>query len=134
MRVPFGRRSVIGLVVDLPEESDLPAEQLKAIEEILPAPVLPADWFRLTGFCASYYQAPLGEVMLIGPAAGLRGSTRRRRARRRRRKAAARRRTRMTDEQAAAIDAVRAIGGERAQARACCSASPAAARPRSICA
>ena len=68
MRVPFGRRSVIGLVVDLPAESDLSAAQLKAVEEILPAPVLPADWFRLTGFCASYYQAPLGEVMLSAPA------------------------------------------------------------------
>ena len=25
---------------------------------------------RLTGFCASYYQAPLGEVSAVGPAAG----------------------------------------------------------------
>ena len=68
---PFGRRQVIGLVVDLPAESDLSAAQLKAVEEILPAPVLPADWFRLTGFCASYYQHPLGEVMLSAPPAGL---------------------------------------------------------------
>jgi len=66
VRVPFGRRSVIGIVVSVLDAgaSDVPAGQLKAIEAILPEPRLPADWFRLAEFCASYYQAPLGEVML----------------------------------------------------------------------
>jgi primosomal protein N' (replication factor Y) len=27
-------------------------------------PPLPADWFRLTEFCADYYHVPLGQVML----------------------------------------------------------------------
>lgn len=72
VRVPFGRRSVMGIVVELPTESDYSREQLKAIEAILPEPRLPADWFRLTEFCSAYYQAPLGEVMLSTLPAGLR--------------------------------------------------------------
>jgi primosomal protein N' (replication factor Y) len=72
VRVPFGRRSVMGVIVDLPEDSDYSPEQLKSVEAILPEPRLPADWFRLTEFCASYYQAPLGEVMLSTLPAGLR--------------------------------------------------------------
>jgi primosomal protein N' (replication factor Y) len=73
VRVPFGRRSKIGIIVDVLAESEHPAAQLKAVEEILrDLPVLPADWFRLTEFCAAYYQAPLGEVMLSTLPAGLR--------------------------------------------------------------
>ncbi|MCP5267634.1 MAG: primosomal protein N' [Zoogloeaceae bacterium] len=72
VRVPFGRRSVIGVIVELPEHSDFLPAQLKPVEEILPEPVLPAAWFRLARFCASYYQAPLGEVMLSTLPAGLR--------------------------------------------------------------
>ncbi len=71
VRVPFGRRSVIGIVTALPESSDVPEAQLKPVEEILAEPRLPADWFRLAEFCASYYQAPLGEVMLAALPAGL---------------------------------------------------------------
>ena len=33
---------------------------------------MPADWFRLSEFCAAYYQVPLGEVMLTTLPAGLR--------------------------------------------------------------
>ena len=63
--VPFGQRSKIGIIVALPASSDFPAAQLKWVENILrDLPALPADWFRLTEFCASYYHAPLGEVML----------------------------------------------------------------------
>ena len=35
VRVPFGRRSVIGVIVDLPASSDFAAEQLKPVEAIL---------------------------------------------------------------------------------------------------
>ncbi len=73
VRVPFGRQSKIGIVVDLPEASDFPEAQLKTIEAVLrDLPSLPADWFRLSEFCAAYYQAPLGEVMLSTLPAGLR--------------------------------------------------------------
>ncbi|MFZ2853090.1 MAG: primosomal protein N' [Rhodocyclaceae bacterium] len=73
VRVPFGRRSRIGVIVDVLAESDHPAAQLKSVEAILrDLPALPDDWFRLTEFCAAYYQVPLGEVMLSTLPAGLR--------------------------------------------------------------
>jgi primosomal protein N' (replication factor Y) len=73
VRVGFGKRSCIGVIVALSDVSELPVEQLKPIEAVLrDTPALPADWFRLTEFCASYYQTPLGEVMLSTLPAGLR--------------------------------------------------------------
>ena len=73
VRVPFGRKSRIGIVVELPETSDFPVAQIKTIEAVLrDLPALPADWFRLSEFCSVYYQAPLGEVMLSTLPAGLR--------------------------------------------------------------
>lgn len=65
VRVPFGNRAKIGILVELPETSDFPVTQLKTLESVLrDGPPLPPDWFRLCRFCAEYYQAPLGEVML----------------------------------------------------------------------
>ena len=65
VRVPFGNRAKIGILVELPETSDFPVMQLKTLESVLrDGPPLPPDWFRLCRFCAEYYQAPLGEVML----------------------------------------------------------------------
>ena len=73
VRVPFGRQAKIGVVVELPESSDFTPEQLKSVEAVLrDLPPLPADWFRLCEFCAAYYQAPLGEVMISTLPAGLR--------------------------------------------------------------
>jgi primosomal protein N' (replication factor Y) len=71
VRVPFGRRSVTGVIVELPAASEFAPEQLKPVDEILREPCLPADWFRLCEFCSAYYQAPLGEVMLSTLPAGL---------------------------------------------------------------
>ncbi len=71
--VPFGRKSRIGIIIELPESSEIAAGQLKSIEDILRnLPALPEDWFRLCEFCASYYQAPYGEVMMSALPAGLR--------------------------------------------------------------
>ena len=73
VRVPFGTKSRIGVLVELPESSEVSEHQLKDVEAILHdlAP-LPAEWFRVCEFCANYYQAPLGEVMLSTLPAGLR--------------------------------------------------------------
>ncbi|MES2770856.1 MAG: primosomal protein N', partial [Pseudomonadota bacterium] len=65
VRVPFGRQSKIGIIVNLLRESALAPTKLKLLEEVLTdLPALPAEWFALTQFCSSYYQAPLGQVML----------------------------------------------------------------------
>ncbi|HPT49479.1 MAG TPA: primosomal protein N' [Accumulibacter sp.] len=73
VRVPFGRQQKIGIVVDLITETDVPVDQLRCIDGVLrDEPPLPPDWFHLTGFCADYYHAPLGQVMLSTLPAGLR--------------------------------------------------------------
>ena len=73
VRVGFGTRACIGVIAALADASEIPAAQLKPVEAVLrDVPPLPTDWFRLAEFCASYYQAPLGEVMLSTLPAGLR--------------------------------------------------------------
>jgi len=65
VQVPFGRRTMVGIIVELPAASDLPSEQLRPIEGVLrDLPGLPDDWLRLAEFCAGYYHAPPGQVML----------------------------------------------------------------------
>ena len=73
VRVPFGKKSKIGIIVGLPEDSDFPTQQLKSVEGVLrDLPALPPDWFRLSEFCAAYYHSPQGEVMLSTLPASLR--------------------------------------------------------------
>lgn len=63
--VPFGRRKLIGIVVALPQEPAVAAEHIKDVEQVLDdVPPLPQDWLRMATFAATYYQRPLGEVML----------------------------------------------------------------------
>lgn len=65
VRVPFGRQMRIGVLTALPEHSELAETRLKDADAVLrDLPPLPAEWFRLCEFCAAYYHAPLGEVML----------------------------------------------------------------------
>ncbi|NYT36289.1 primosomal protein N' [Allopusillimonas soli] len=63
--VPFGRRKLIGVVVDLPAFPELDETLVRDVDQVLgDLPALPADWLRLAAFAASYYQRPLGEAML----------------------------------------------------------------------
>ena len=63
--VPFGRRKLIGVVVDNPAEPSYEPRQIKPIEEVLrDLPPFDEAWLRLARFAAEYYQRPLGEVML----------------------------------------------------------------------
>lgn len=63
--VPFGRRTLVGVVVGHPEAPAIAPAQVKAIEQVLQdLPPFPEDWLRLATFAADYYQRPLGEVML----------------------------------------------------------------------
>jgi len=74
--VPFGPREVMGLIVGVVAETDVPAGKLKdalAIRSQL-AP-LSAQWLALAGFAADYYQRPLGEVALPGLPKNLRAPT-----------------------------------------------------------
>jgi primosomal protein N' (replication factor Y) (superfamily II helicase) len=63
VRVPFGRQRLIGLIVETANSSQLPAERLKPILEVLDAtPVLDAGLLELLAWAAQYYHHPIGEV------------------------------------------------------------------------
>jgi len=62
--VPFGKKRLVGLIVELANESEVPASRLRSAEKILRevAP-LKREWLELAKFCSAYYQRPLGEVV-----------------------------------------------------------------------
>ncbi len=73
VHVPFGQRQKVGIIVEVAGDSELPLDQLKVVASVLrDLPRLPAAWLRLTRFCAAYYHAPLGQVMLSTLPVGLR--------------------------------------------------------------
>ncbi len=64
VRVPFGRRRLVGTVVELADSSELPLERLKPILEVLdPKPLLDAAALELIRWTADYYHHPIGEVL-----------------------------------------------------------------------
>lgn len=63
--VPFGRRKLVGVVVENVAEPSIDPAQIRDVEQVLEdLPPMPADWLRMARFAAEYYQRPLGEVML----------------------------------------------------------------------
>jgi primosomal protein N' (replication factor Y) len=75
VRVPFARRSTLGVVVDLAEHSELPDERLSQPEAVLESGV-PAELIELAlWMAAEYCSTParaLGLVLAPGAAAGMR--------------------------------------------------------------
>ncbi len=64
VRVPFGRREMIGVVLGEVAQSELPASRLKAITQPLDAcAVLPPPILSLLRWAADYYHHPIGEVI-----------------------------------------------------------------------
>jgi primosomal protein N' (replication factor Y) len=64
IRVPFGRREGVGIVVALAEHSDIAVGKLRSASELLdPTPVLDAGLLALLRWCADYYHHPIGEVL-----------------------------------------------------------------------
>ena len=63
VRVPFGRREVIAVVIQGTAESALTDKQLKpALEYLETEPVLPDTLFRALIWASEYYQHPVGDV------------------------------------------------------------------------
>lgn len=73
VRVPFGKRSLVGLVVaGIPAPAEQ-GRQYKTVEQVLDdQPVAPAEWLASLQWAADYYQHPLGEVVAAALPAGLR--------------------------------------------------------------
>ena len=64
VRVPFGRREMVGVVVGTVEHSELPRNRLKQVMRILDeAPFIPPTLLKLLQWVADYYHHPLGEVI-----------------------------------------------------------------------
>ena len=63
VRVPFGRRTVTGVLMEVCEHSDFPRERLKRASSLLDAdPLLPDEIVTLLRWAADYYQHPVGDV------------------------------------------------------------------------
>jgi len=76
--VPFGRQRKVGVVVARAARSAVPVERLKAIERVVDdVPPLAERDLDLFGFCAAYYQRPLGEVIAASLPPRLRQASRR---------------------------------------------------------
>ncbi len=73
VRVPFGKRTLVGIVLKTADQSDVPLARLKQILEVLdPEPLLDATLLRLLLWAAAYYHHPVGEVIQSALPLGLR--------------------------------------------------------------
>ena len=65
--VPFGRREVVGVIIEIVTTTDVAPDKLKSAILVRTdlSPLAP-QWQALCLFAADYYQRPLGEVMLPG--------------------------------------------------------------------
>lgn len=62
--VPFAGRRLIGVVVDIVNDSDVPFDKLKPVQHVFDDVVFDAQLFKLLKFCADYYHYPLGQTMI----------------------------------------------------------------------
>ncbi|HKW36582.1 MAG TPA: primosomal protein N' [Burkholderiales bacterium] len=73
--VPFGKKSFVGVIVEVASESRVPPSRLRSAEKILrDVPPLDRRWLDLAKFCSGYYQRPLGEVLAAALPPRLRSS------------------------------------------------------------
>ncbi len=64
VRVPFGNRRAIGIVIGVSEQSELAADKLKHVSEIIDSGSLyPESLWHILNWGAGYYHYPLGEVL-----------------------------------------------------------------------
>ncbi|GGJ99312.1 primosomal protein N' [Pseudomonas matsuisoli] len=64
LRVPFGRREVVGVLVETADRTDVPPDKLKRATELLDrSSPLPAALFQLSLWTAQYYQHSLGDTL-----------------------------------------------------------------------
>jgi primosomal protein N' (replication factor Y) (superfamily II helicase) len=64
IRVPFQSRTLIGILIEMAEESSVPYGKLKKAQEVLDeSPLFPEDIYKLCQWAAAYYHYSLGEVL-----------------------------------------------------------------------
>lgn len=73
VKVPFGRREVVGIVVAVGNQTSVPLDRLKPVSAVLDQnPLLPESLMRTLLWAANYYQHPPGEVFATALPARLR--------------------------------------------------------------
>jgi primosomal protein N' (replication factor Y) len=73
VRVPFGRRELIGIVLDKPRAAASAAFEYRPVTAIVDdEPAIPSDLFAVCRWAADYYFHPIGEVFAAAMPANLR--------------------------------------------------------------
>ncbi|HMH18013.1 MAG TPA: primosomal protein N' [Burkholderiales bacterium] len=62
--VPFGKKRLVGVILDVATKSEVENSKLRSADKILRdvAPLAP-EWLALAEFCSRYYHCPIGEVI-----------------------------------------------------------------------
>jgi len=64
VKVPFGRRTLVGIVIELKSDSDYPRDKLKPVLQLLDSePLFDENLWATLSWLASYYLAPIGLVI-----------------------------------------------------------------------
>lgn len=64
--VPFGRQTLVGVVIAHPSDSDVPKDKLKPINAVIDEmPIINDDSLALAFWLSSYYHYPLGETLAV---------------------------------------------------------------------
>ena len=64
VEVPFGRSSLIGVIIKVSAHSDFDIEKLKEVSALAPLPALDSAVLRLMNFASQYYIHALGETII----------------------------------------------------------------------
>ena len=73
--VPFGRKQMMGVMMECAVETELAAERIKPVLHVLDdVPPLSEELLKLLRFCSDYYHHPLGATVLSALPARLRSS------------------------------------------------------------
>jgi primosomal protein N' (replication factor Y) len=74
--VPFGKKTVVGVIIEISAASDIPAARLRhAVRILRDEPAISAEDLWLMQFSADYYRHPLGQVVMDALPARLRRPT-----------------------------------------------------------
>jgi primosomal protein N' (replication factor Y) len=75
LRVPFGRGTLVGILLGVTQHSDVAPARLRAALEVLDrAPVLDGDILAMVSWASAYYHHPIGEALSCAIPARLRRS------------------------------------------------------------
>ncbi|WP_394201561.1 primosomal protein N' [Marinagarivorans algicola] len=65
LEVPFGKQTLVGVLLSISHKSTYPLHKLKPAHKVLDTtPIITGDVLALCQFAAEYYQHPLGDVMM----------------------------------------------------------------------